>query len=483
MIRRLLLSLGMLLALPIAVFAQQQANPELFILDADTFSRELNAAYSLDRIGIELVDESVGSLESVDSVTVQVRNSRTNTVQDVVLQETDRESSVFHGSLQLIRPFDAQNGSQGFIVSARDELTIRYAAADLQKVLAIVGKPQLQVSPARLYWHLAPAADADAPAASDIIQLNPGDTLTREVTVTNIGDEPSYYKFWFEDFYKDEFDNLQFFSAEDVQSEELKKVAMSTWLSVRGAQRIFLEPGKAQRLTIRFAVPRDATTGGRYAALIFLEDRDPNLKTAEVLAANQEYAIPMAANIGELSKLDLTGEILSVDAGAQAGQESGFTSQRAFFLFGDAAPEWTTSADPTGIGTYRLPIRLQTIFVNNGNAAFKPVGWYSVRNMLGLPAARLEFQNAASAFPSVKKRYEQDMLTDRSAWFGLYRISPDLRDGMGNNLTAGAVWVLIFTASGVIYAASLIALIALLVVYRPWQLIKKQKHIPHHESH
>ena len=269
-------------------------------------------------------------------------------------------------------------------MSNRESLDFTYKT--LKKTLPIIGKAQLQLSPTRLYFHLKNGANVDTPASTDLVELLPGTSQEKQLLITNIGDDEAYYIFWFEDFYKDEFDNVRYYT-DATAPEGLKGVALSKWLKVDGPQRILLKSKETKSLKLKLNIPADAAPGGMYSAFIMKQDVNSSLQTTETLLTNQEYSILLAANIGRQEALVLSGKAEGIRVFAPTDSKS---SKSVFFFGSSGASE-------------ALPIGVGFDFLNTGNAAFKPQGKVILNNMFGGNIITNTLSFPSSAFPKIKK--------------------------------------------------------------------------------
>ncbi len=355
----------------------------LSLLDPFYFQKNIQAATSEDTLGLEVYDPTIGTKEAIDTVTLNIKNPVTKEQIQVKLAETDRESFVFRGTVQAIHDI-TKKAENTIFVSNRETLEFTYKA--LKKTLPIIGKAQLQLSPTRLYFHLKNGANVDTPASTDLVELLPGTTQEKQLLITNIGDDEAYYVFWFEDFYKDEFDNVRYYT-DATAPEGLKGVALSKWLKVDGPQRILLKSKETKSLKLRLNIPAGAAPGGMYSAFIIKQDVDSGLQTTETLLTNQEYSVLLAANIGAQEALVLSGKA----EGIRVFDPSDSKSSKSGFFFGSSGTGET------------LPIGVGFDFLNTGNAAFKPQGKVTLNNVFRMNVITNTLSFPSSAFPKIKK--------------------------------------------------------------------------------
>lgn len=453
----LIVSLALLsLNTNITLAASPNYQRELKIVDSTYFKKEINASYTDSDIGISIYDDSFGDPKKIDTATVTIYNTFSDKKETFKVNETDRESNEYKGIFRVKVPgtekeFKKNDYFIGLIDGKnRDTVKVSYSYDDvseswsvstkkeIEKEILIIWRAQLQVSPSRIFFHVKDWSDPEDQKNYLSIDATPGTTVEKEVLLSNVGDDDAYYTYWFEDFYKDEKDNVKYFQSGELNDPDVKKLMMSEWIKVQGPTRVFLKAKEQKSLKLILTIPEWATVGGKYAALIFKQDKTSNqeIHTGEPISVNQEFAILMTANIGKKEDIKMSWNITWMKVGVIDEKTKELSEKSRFFI---ESLSWS-----------KLPVGVSVKFKNDGNAPFKPEWKVKIKNMLGMTVVENDFLVFERAFPAVVKTYNHTFTSDKGFWFWPYSIELNIKDGNGKDIKSDSISIQSYSYSGII---------------------------------
>lgn len=173
---------------------------------------------------------------------------------------------------------------------------------------------------------------------------DPGATITKEITLLNdskAGEETFYVSY-------------ANFEAQGETGSPLfvePKNDLGTWMDA--GQAVTLKANESKKINLTINIPNDAYAGGHFAVVFF--GNNPN----------NEGQVSVGAKTGTLVLLSVNGNVL------EAGGLSYFNTQNNKFFYNS------------------LPVNLEYRWKNDGNDRVKPAGEVTIRNMIYLPAARI----------------------------------------------------------------------------------------------
>jgi len=113
---------------------------------------------------------------------------------------------------------------------------------------------------------------AAIPPRVEDFYADPGEAVTRQIKVRNMGDQVMSFKAKIVDFVVQNKEGTPLFLTEDIDEHE-NQWAMSGWTSVTPNQ-FTLKPGETKVMDAVILVPDDALAGGHYAAVIYEPDEE-----------------------------------------------------------------------------------------------------------------------------------------------------------------------------------------------------------------
>ena len=244
--------------------------------------------------------------------------------------------------------------------------------------------------------------------------LNPGQSVTDSVLVTNAGSDAVVYPSVLDFVPVAGTSNISFVgSTQGVTS-------VADWVSVDSPKSFDFKPGDSKTISFTVSVPKDAEPGSHFGGIFF--------RAIDANAASSSLKI--GTQVGMLVLVTVPGSHL------EKGKIDGFST--AGFIQGG-------------------PVDFDIKFENTGTVFFEPKGDIKVKNIFGRTVADIAVQGDV-----VLPTGERDIAISWPSGFllGPYTASLVLYDGEGNQLTADAVS---FFALPVWYIVGL--LVALIVIY------------------
>lgn len=177
------------------------------------------------------------------------------------------------------------------------------------------------------------------------LSIDPGQTITKEITLFNEGAAPVQLYASTQDFEAAGEGGQPKFLPKPVNANE---ASASNWITVAPSQ-IVVDPGKFIKTEFTVSVPLNADPGGHYVA-VFWGIQPPTV--------SGPAAVAVGAKIGSLILIGVTGDI------KESGQLKEFTLLK-------------------GKVYTHLPVEFAFRFNNDGNIHLKPKGEIIIRNLLG----------------------------------------------------------------------------------------------------
>ncbi len=165
------------------------------------------------------------------------------------------------------------------------------------------------------------------------------------------------------------------------------KEGLASWVKVDG--KITLKKGERAKVPFTVSVPKDADTGGHFAA-IFVSTVPPSSKAGEVA---------VGAKVGMLVLLRVNGEL------KEGGGVLSFSLKNKSHF------------------ATELPLQFTYRFNNSGNDRVNPVGEIAVRNMLGITIERLNANpSVGNILPNSTRKFdvtwgEEEALPESASFF------------------------------------------------------------------
>lgn len=285
--------------------------------------------------------------------------------------------------------------------------------------------------------HRASALTVSPPLVE--VDLNPGNTIEKEITITNETKFEQTYYLTAENFKAKGEDGSPSFD----EKPEIGQVGygLAQWISFP-VKAVTLKPGDIRKVAVNINLPQIIQPGGYYASVFFSTNPPEGAKGGEVAIGSQ---------VGVLFLLNVPGDV----------KESAAIS--------------TFDLDPSGKTWFSsLPFSTLTRITNGGNSHFKPLGQVVADGWFNSVSANFN-EIGGNILPGSVRRFNvqvgEDNL-DRSffgqvkyQWnhfaFGRYAVYPELHFGKNNTvLTAPALhvwimpWQLIFLILVILGAAT-----------------------------
>ncbi len=250
-----------------------------------------------------------------------------------------------------------------------------------------------------------------APVRSDLV-INPGETKTIDVSVTNVTDAPARLKGIINDFgpSQDESGQPRIFLDEDAAAPTrgLKKY-------IKPIGELTLQPQERRTIKVAISIPSDAAGGGYYGTVRFAP-----------ASANSSENVSLSGSVGSLLLVTVPGDIVekanvkSFNVARQDGDKLGKASN--FFTNGQK--------DSDGKG-------IQAVFriENTGNVQIAPFG-KAVLKKSGKEIASYELNSTTprgNVLPDSIRRFQID-LGDKTGSFGKYSLEGNFGYGTSGQL-------------------------------------------------
>ncbi|MEI8361024.1 MAG: hypothetical protein WCG01_02765 [bacterium] len=253
---------------------------------------------------------------------------------------------------------------------------------------------------------------------------NPGDVISRSVTVTNDSDTPTTIFAYIRDF-KSEGEEGQ---ARLIEPGSESGPYLSSWIQITNAGVSFA-PHEARDFSFKVSVPQNAGPGGYYGALVF-GTKAPNVR---IDSAEKGAAIGVAQQTAVLVLIQIAGQV----------NESAIIRDFS-----------------TDKSLYNTPFTATflTRIENQGNVHIKPRGIVQVYNMMGKEVSNIRINDkSANVLPKTIRKF-QDNWQDN---FGFGRYKAVLSLSYGTSLENGGTgmqslnsisyfWILPFKIVGII---------------------------------
>ncbi len=266
------------------------------------------------------------------------------------------------------------------------------------------------------------------PSVIDDISLNPGESATKSVKLTNDSDEALTIT---PTLYDAEASSGTSGGINFVPSNPSSTLA--NWISFNASNnQIVLQPRETRELPIYITIPEVASAGGHFAMIAWRGGvpADANKATgATILSA-------VATNIA----VDVKGKVL------ESGEIVSFSTKGNI-----------TNYD-------KLPVDFETVVHNSGTRHFKPRGFVHVKNMFGKNVADLPINQTDVAGGNVLPNGTQ---TYPATWngefaFGKYTAVLDLTlGGAGQKMATYELWVM---PAGLLVLWLIIALVIIAIL-------------------
>ncbi len=240
------------------------------------------------------------------------------------------------------------------------------------------------------------------------VRLNPGEQVTKILTVTNRYGKEMDFKIEIEDFTGS--NNPQeplILLGQEKGPYSLKDFLHPEMMEFR------LQHGDRISIPIVIDIPKDAQPGGLYGSIIVSTKPVANKDSLDSTATNGNVTI--VSRLASLFFVRVNGPV------NEEGKLASFTADKSFYT----QPE----------------IVFKSLFVNNGNIYLNPYGLLRIENIIGTQVDETKIDPYFVMPGSVRQK---DYLTKRSVMFGRYKATLQLNRGYENVVDEQSIyfWVL-----------------------------------------
>jgi len=235
------------------------------------------------------------------------------------------------------------------------------------------------------------------------LELNPGESKTAIITVTNRMGDTRLFSLGVEDFTGSR--NPQ--ETVVLLGDERGPYSLRDFLQFE-SQTVELKDGERALIPVTVTLPTDAEPGGRYGSVLV----SVTTKAAE---AAQRSAI--VSRLGALFFVRVPGEV------QEEGELTGFTTANNKKFFGQG------------------PIDFRLLYENNGSVYVNPYGEIQVKNLIGEEVGMVQVEPWFSLPQSLRVR---EISWNRSFMFGRYTAVASINRGYGDIVDTATVsfWVI-----------------------------------------
>lgn len=218
---------------------------------------------------------------------------------------------------------------------------------------------------------------------------DPGQTLDRSISITNLSDSQQTYYLFSRDIVTVRDGGVPVYADEGAEKTGFE---LSEWVTL-GIEEVTMQPGEEYRVPVTISVPDDATPGSHFGG-IFVSMQPPRLRS---VGASVGYEV---ANIVSIR---ISGDV------TQNAQIRSFKTDN--FIYGKTDVTFTTEVE------------------NKGNVLIRPEGPIEVYNMFGKKVAAMTVnESQGGVFPYTRRVFDINW-TDDGIGFGRYQARVSLTYG------------------------------------------------------
>ncbi|MCA9355427.1 hypothetical protein KC865_02650 [Candidatus Kaiserbacteria bacterium] len=269
------------------------------------------------------------------------------------------------------------------------------------------------------------------------IDLNPGETVIQEITVTNRISDDRVFKLELEDITGSEDGS----SAVSLTGKEDGPYSIKDYISYP-KDTFTLKLGERARIPITITVPPNAEPGGYYGSVLVSTVRDPGNR-GELAPSS-----PIIARVGSLFFLTVRGD--SVIEGKTLSVKTINTEK------------WYEKG----------PIELGILYENTGSVHVNPYGEISITNMFGEEVGFVEIEPWFVLPTSLRIR---EITWDREFLLGRYTVKASINRGYDDivDVAHTSFWVLPWKVVGGMFLILFIVIFSLRAFFRTFELKRK----------
>lgn len=273
-----------------------------------------------------------------------------------------------------------------------------------------------------------------SPVRSELT-IDPGKSETVKLTIENATNSATIARPIVNDFEPSKDESGQ---PKILLDENAPPTANSFRSLVGNLQPIPLGPKEKKELSVKIAVPGNASAGGYYGAVRFVSEQEGNDKN-----------VALSASVGTIFLIKVPGTLTEkLDLVQFTAAKNG--SNGRFFV---------------NSGNMSIVTRLK----NNGNIHVKPYGKVTITDRSGKTVEAYEFNSVdprANVLPNSTRKFDDKLKNQK--WFGQYTVTANFGYGSGGSLiTAKTTFWVIPTWVIIIFVAVLVLLVvAGFMIYR-----------------
>jgi len=269
------------------------------------------------------------------------------------------------------------------------------------------------------------------------LELKPGQTIVKEITVTNRISDNRTFKLEVEDITGSSDGS----SAVGLTGEERGPYSIRDYISFP-AETFTLKLGERARIPVTITVPPDAEPGGYYGSVLVSTIRDNG--SVDVAAPRS----PIIARVGSLFFLRVSGEALVEGKTVEVS------------LIND---KWWYEKGPIQIGV---------LYKNTGSVHVNPYGELTVKNMFGEEVGFIELEPWFVLPSSLRLR---EITWDREFLLGRYTVVAQINRGYNDIIDEVSVsfWVLPWKIVGGMFFILFILIFSLRAFFRTFEFKRK----------
>ncbi len=287
--------------------------------------------------------------------------------------------------------------------------------------------------------------------------VQPGETITTEIQVTNASAIAHSLEGDIQDFYINESGTVTIVTSEELKKDpELEKFSLKNWITYRGLDTPFTKD-EQRKIEVQITAPKDATPGGHYGIIFFTEKGTGPQTGAGGEAV--ESTVGTQGSVGTMLVINVPGGEIK-----QGGVER-FTAgirnpDRSFtpkFIFGSQS-------------VFEKTQMAFSFFYQNGSATHvKPSGFIKITDIFGEKIEEIPVESTR-VFPGTGRNiitsYEHGFLP------GIYRAYLTVTDTSKANFNSSTTFIIFPWRFALVVLIVLAALIAAGYWYRR-HLVKK----------
>ncbi len=212
-------------------------------------------------------------------------------------------------------------------------------------------------------------------------RIDPGETLSGEVTVTNVSDETQTYYLFSRNVESTDIDGKPRFATGDDETG----LTLASWVTLTRSQ-VTLAPGQSDSIGYVISPPANSPPGGHFGAIVLDRQAD----------RVQSSGAGIGFQVASLMNIQINGDIVEDLKITQ------FSTDRSLYQY------------PPAIFT--------TVVENTGSVLQRPVGILTIEDMLGNEVAKLEVNpgGRGGASPGGERRYQTTWEPEEGFFLGRY---------------------------------------------------------------